>query len=61
MNNKTNTEVEDELREEKKWNKCFMENYDSLVQAITEVNSQMEENSAVAKNLKEESENFVSV
>lgn len=36
-------------------------NIDSLVQAITEVNSQMEENSAVAKNLKEESENFVSV
>ncbi len=36
-------------------------NIDSLVQSISEVNNQMEENSTVAKNLKEESENFVNV
>ncbi len=36
-------------------------NVDSLVHAISAVNSQMDENSAVAKNLKEESENFVNV
>ena len=34
---------------------------DSLVQAIAVVNGQMEENSAVAKNLKDESESFVNV
>lgn len=34
---------------------------DSLVQSIAEVRSQMEENSRVAKTLKEESENFVNV
>ena len=34
---------------------------DSLVSAITEVNGQMAENSEVAKNLKEESSNFVNV
>lgn len=36
-------------------------NIDSLVQSISEVNNQMEENSTVAKNLKEESENFINV
>lgn len=36
-------------------------NVDSLVQSITTVSSQMEENSEVAKALKEESENFVNV
>lgn len=34
---------------------------DSLVSAITEVNGQMAENSEVAKNLKEESSNFINV
>ncbi|MEE1100172.1 MAG: methyl-accepting chemotaxis protein [Agathobacter sp.] len=34
---------------------------DSLVSAITQVNGQMAENSEVAKNLKEESSNFVNV
>lgn len=34
---------------------------DSLVTAITQVNGQMAENSEVAKNLKEESSNFVNV
>ena len=36
-------------------------NVDSLVQAISVVNGQMEENSTVAKTLKSESENFVNV
>lgn len=36
-------------------------NVDSLVHAISAVNGQMDENSAVAKNLKEESENFINV
>ena len=36
-------------------------NVDSLVQSISVVNGQMEENSAVAKALKEESENFVTM
>ena len=36
-------------------------NVDSLVQSIAGVSSQMEENSAVAKNLKTESQNFVQV
>lgn len=36
-------------------------NIDSLVQSMSTVNGQMEENSAVAKNLKEESEAFVNV
>lgn len=36
-------------------------NVDSLVQSITTVNSQMEENSTVARTLKAESENFVNV
>ena len=34
---------------------------DSLVQSISQVHGQMEENSAVAKNLKDESENFINV
>lgn len=36
-------------------------NVDSLVQSISTVNNQMEENSEVAQNLKAESENFVNV
>ena len=36
-------------------------NVDSLVQSISDVNGQMQENSSVAKNLKEEAENFVNV
>jgi len=36
-------------------------NVDSLVQSISQVNGQMEENSAVARNLKEESANFINV
>lgn len=36
-------------------------NIDALVQSITEVHGQMEENSAAASNLKEESANFVNV
>ncbi|WP_075720669.1 methyl-accepting chemotaxis protein [Roseburia sp. 499] len=36
-------------------------NIDSLVQSISQVSTQMTENSAVAKNLKEESENFTNV
>ncbi|MCD7824350.1 MAG: methyl-accepting chemotaxis protein [Clostridiaceae bacterium] len=36
-------------------------NVDSLVQSITDVNGQMQENSTVAKTLKAESENFVNV
>ena len=36
-------------------------NVDSLVQSFATVNGQMEENSAVARTLKAESENFVNV
>ncbi len=36
-------------------------NVDSLVQSISDVNGQMHENSSVARNLKDEAENFVNV
>ena len=36
-------------------------NIDSLVQSISTVSEQMEENTSVAKNLKQESENFVNI
>ena len=36
-------------------------NVDSLVQSMSEVHGKMEENSSVAKNLKDESANFVNV
>ena len=36
-------------------------NVDSLVQSMSEVHGNMEENSSVAKNLKDESANFVNV